>query len=198
MNLYFVSLLRKEGACDFLSLSETRKKEVERKKNLYVKYEVSGPLRGMDLLKKRYPRIQKGDLVNHNWGSDFWNVDSLAREPNVEEGNHPFFYDFSGGNDDHIWNCNHLSASTKERISSSKLERKDDCLLVSNFKIGKTKYELVIKSDVVWLPFDEKQMLNLESKVRSMKLFCFQVDSSVVPRIDDYKNRYKKRLFLFF
>jgi hypothetical protein len=139
MNTFFLSLL---------------KEDMERRKNVTCTYHIeTNTSRQNKYLKSRFPFLEVGDIIVI-CGNDsllFWDGKIVVnRNPIV---NHPFFffyYEYFG------WEMDQLSSDIVDRIPRSKSIR--------NFKIGKTRYEVI-------------SYHNYEE-------------------IDDYKSKYKKRLFI--
>jgi hypothetical protein len=176
MNLYFISLLRKE---------------VERKKNRENYYVTRQENMSVEYIRKRYPYISLGDTLSfskfiHEQPYLFYHGDRL--EDWSPTGLHPFFY--TRENNSIQDGYSHLSSLTLNRISNSIFERKEDHFLISNFKIGKTKYEVAICDY-------EQNIDTLEQKVRDMDSFYF-VTKDILKEWDAYKLKYKKRLIFVF
>jgi hypothetical protein len=126
MNLYFLSLLRKD---------------IKRKKNIANKYFVGSEYKYQEerqtnfYLKTRFPFLEKGDEVGIFDFIPIWDGNSLF-SCFIPENSHPLFYVYSKNR-----NKVSLSRLDIERLSSC-LEEVENKLKASRFKIGKTKYDI--------------------------------------------------------
>jgi hypothetical protein len=188
MNTFFLSLLQVD---------------LERRKNVTCYYQLQeNESMESEYLKSRFPFLKKGDLIEVDKYISTWNGNFVSEnEPFKEMKAHPFFLCY----EDPDCQLEHLSLEIVDRISSSKTQRgKKLCdliiahLLIRNFKIGKTRYDLICTLDGGELDLSNKQFHSLEKSIRNDSSFVFKVTWDYRKQIDDYKSRYKKRLFLVF
>jgi hypothetical protein len=193
MNLYFLSLLQPDR---------------ERRKNIACVYIINVALwkyfwklgnqgkhqeEASLYLITRFPFLQKGDLISGDVCSmAFWSLDQLTDfEPEMI---HPFFYFYY----DSDWEQQVFSKDIINFISTNKPQKRKklqgqriDHILMRGFKMGKTKYELIIVSE-------EDATTSLEEKIVVDHDFVIRTNWDLGNEINDYMSRYKKRLFLYY
>jgi hypothetical protein len=186
MNLYFLSLLkvdrerRKNVACFYkLDLDEDNK----------IK-------KASSYLLSRYPFLQNGDMILDGNNIRFW--DGKKMKNHEKRIRHPFFFSYSNPN----FELRALFCDS-ERLSKCDYERKEKIfglnifhLLIRNFKIGKTRYDLLVLSKEIVSFFDD-EFFYLESRLRhpfSYRWFLTTLNDK--KESDEYVGKYKKRLFI--
>jgi hypothetical protein len=200
MNLYFLSLL-----------IPTRK----RTKNLALKYEVQKEYEGLNIfepyinqpkvnayLKMRFPFLKVGDmigLVEYKNVIRLWNGNNLEIHSDLIQDyvSHPFSY----GNLVNF-EVKRLSPSIIDQISKTEKRKyignhKINHLLISRFKIGKQKYEIVYllhDSDMT-----KEDLVDLKEIMKDEYFYLrITLDEEEEIEIGDYFERFNKRLFLYF
>jgi hypothetical protein len=210
MNLYFLSLLevdikrRKNLACVYYIKQRDKCLEGYTPKLYYDLTQYYDDDLGRRLgfrLKERFPFLEVGDLI--------WKDGNLLRKWNGSQVVlpdfplpflHPFFFSQVDEGD---WEHNDLPPSAIDQLSKSRLERRMNFMgenmghfLVRSLKVGKMRYECILVTFRLNQVQVECDFHYLESKIKSksfvMHRTCFEM------KIDDYKDRYKKRLFIFY
>jgi hypothetical protein len=159
----------------------------------------------MEYIKMRFPFIQMGDMVWYekeenmdDFRGYFWNGKHAIEDFILFSGSnyHPFFYVEYKIHDSVAVEFK-FELDFQKRIANLQFKHRNDHIFFKNFKIGKTKYEIVCNS---MYEFNLENLYILEAKLKHeyKELYHNMFISEEDSRIIDHKDLFKKRIYVNF